>query len=441
MNAIGATILVILIAVVLFSPRRWAMLGMIAGVLYLTQGQAIEALGLNLFGMRFLELAGFARVMIRREFSFSKLNEIDRLFIVFYSFTTVVFLVRSHEGQAYQVGLAMDAFLCYFTFRGLVGGIKDFRWFLDALVILLIPYLVLILLERLTSHNPFEFMGGITEGVYVRDEKVRCMGSFRHPSLLGTLGASFLPLYIALTFFKTKRLWAMVGFGVCLGIVVLSNSGGPLNFAVVAFAGWFLWLFRKKMFAVRSIAVCLVALLALVMKAPIWYLPAKISVFSGGDGWHRSYLVDIAVRNLGKWWLAGMPVSKTVDWFEYTLSVTSSADITNQFIAVGLTAGIMAIALYILLFATAFRNIGMKLETVRAISPNSSEAEFLLWGLGVMLCGHLVNFFGITYFDQTYVIWFMQLAAIANIVSNHRVSRSTKHRLHRRRSQFSSCQY
>ncbi len=46
---------------------------------------------------------------------------------------------------------------------------------------------------------------------------------------------------------------------------------------------------------------------------------------------------------------------------------------------------------------------------VRQVSPEPCEVEFLLWGLGVMLLGHIANWIGITYFDQFYLIWFINL--------------------------------
>jgi hypothetical protein len=61
MNFIGASVLVILIFVVLFAGRRTALLGIAAGVLFLTQFQAIKLLGFNIFAVRFLEPARFPR--------------------------------------------------------------------------------------------------------------------------------------------------------------------------------------------------------------------------------------------------------------------------------------------------------------------------------------------------------------------------------------------
>lgn len=414
MNAIGASILIFLILVVLFAPRRWALLGMMAGVLYLTQGEKIDLLGVNFFAIRFLEVAGFARVMSRREFAFYDLNRIDRVFLILYSYTTIVFLMRSNEPVASSLALFVDSFLCYFTFRGLIAEIHDFRWFLYALVILLIPYVSLVVIEMVTHQNHFGLVGQTTEMMF-RNDRPRCIGSFRQPITMGTLGVSFLPLYIGLVFTKTKRVCALVGIGLCVSIVLLSNSGGPINSAVFGIVGWLCWFMRRNMHLVRRVSLGLVILIGLVMKAPIWYLPAKLSDFTGGGGWHRSYLLEMAIKNFNLWWLAGMPIIQTKEWMPYILESSGGADITNQYLSFGLAAGLGAIGLFVLLLFRSFQGIGKALNVVRSSFSETSKDEYTLWGLGAMLFTHTVNWFGVCYFDQIYVVWFMQLAAIASI--------------------------
>ena len=413
MNSIGGGILALLIALVLFAPRRWALLGMMAGVLYLTQQQAIDLLGLNLTAIRLLELVAVARVMGRREFSFSRLNGIDRALLLVYGYTTFVFLMRSDSHQVQMVGTMVDATLCYFTFRGLIRDMEELKWFLRTFVIILVPYVTLLSVEMLTLNNPFTLMGALTWGD-LRDGRIRAMGSFRHPSLLGTLGASLLPLYIGLMLARCDRIRALAGIGLCVGIIFLSNSGGPLNAAAMGVVGWLCWAVRMKMFIVRRILVGMIVFLALVMKAPIWYLIARLSSLSGGGGWHRARLLDMGFTNFDQWWLAGMEIERTKDWLPYALGITGGADITNNFLAFGLDAGLLAMGLLIFLLIRAFRALGHALAIVRYAST-SKETEYLLWGLGCVLLVHVVTWFGITYFDQIYVVWFMQLAAISSI--------------------------
>jgi hypothetical protein len=414
MNPIGISILLLLIFVVLIVPRRWALMGMMAGVLYLTQVQQVDVLGFNLYAIRFLELAGFIRVISRKEFSFSRLNKIDRTLLFFYCYVAIVYSLRSTEGQINVIGLSVDAFLCYFTFRGLIVDLEDFRWFLKSFFILLAPYAALVLIESLTQHNMFSFIGGGIGG-WQRGDRFRAVGTFRNPDLLGALGASFLPLYIGMACIKIERKLACLGISLCLMIVWASNSGGPIGATGMGLVGWALWRERTKMRRVRQWLVGGLVLLALVMKAPVWYLLDRVSSLTGGDGYNRAYLIDVSFQNFGKWWFAGMPITDTVNWFPYSHPLTGGADITNQFISFGLMAGVGAIVLLIVLLLRAFSSLGKALEAVRANSKKPNESEFLLWGLGVLVAIHIITWFGITYYDQFYVVWFMQLAAISSV--------------------------
>lgn len=412
MNPIGASSLVIVILVVLLGSRRWAIMALMAGVLYIPQSQQIEVMNFNLFSVRFLELAGFIRVMSHREFSFSRLNKIDRALLLLYAFTVVVFSLRSKVGQVFVIGTGVDAILCYFTFRGLLVDIEDLRWFLQAFVMLLAPFAVLVLIESLARYNVFSIMGG---GAFAweREGRLRCVGSFRHPDLLGTVGASFLPLYLGLACAKTGRMRAVVAIGLCLVIVWCSNSGGPACAAAMGLAGWMCWKIRTNMRLVRWGILGVILLAALLMKAPVWYLLARASSITGGDGYHRAYLMDTSFRHLHQWWLDGLPFSETMDWFPYSLS--NGADITNQFLSFGLNAGLGAMILFVVLLVRGFSGVGQALASIRSHDGESNGAEYLVWGLGVMLAVHIINWFGVTYFDQFYVIWFMQLAAVSSI--------------------------
>ena len=129
------------------------------------------------------------------------------------------------------------------------------------------------------------------------------------------------------------------------------------------------------------------------------------------SGWR-----PLAAGDFGKWWFWGMPFAQTAAWFPYNLPpALGGSDITNQFLIFGLTAGLLAIILFVLLLVKCYKSLGRAMRIVRSAFPKPTETEFLLWGLAVMLTAHIENWFAISYFDQTYVIWFMQLAAIVSI--------------------------
>ena len=185
------------------------------------------------------------RVVQRGEFAFARINGMDRALFLAYAYVTAVFLLRTSVGFGTstdipqvtimaKVGLLVDVTLCYIIFRGLITTVEDFKWLLRGLVMVLAPYVVLVFIERHTGHNPFAAVGGIHK-VWIDGDRVRCFGSFMHPSLLGTFGASFLLLYVGFAIVGGNRISAIAGFGLCLAIVFLANSGGPLTFLAV---GW-----------------------------------------------------------------------------------------------------------------------------------------------------------------------------------------------------------
>ena len=417
MIALGIAILAPLVLAVVFGPRQWALRAMVAGLLYLTMGQAVSVFGFELYATRILVLAAFMRVVLGGELDATKLNDIDKFVLIAYGYRAGAYILNGNGSTSLAIGYLLDTGLAYFAFRGLIRDNDDLVQLLKFAPVLLLPYAALSSIERWTGDNVFAPMGGITERFFERGGYPRVTGSFAHPSTFGSLGASLLPLYIALLFDVRRRSSALAGAIACLGMVGLANSGGPLSAAAVAVLGWFVWFVRRRMRIVRWAIVVVLCALAAVMKAPIWFLPAKVSAFSGGDGWHRSYLMQVAFEHLELWWGAGMNVLATRNWFPYYVPATGGADIINYYVDFGIAAGLPAMALFVLLLSRVFGRLGDALQVCRLRHSGESEHERILWGLGVMLSVHVVNWFGIVYFDQLHLVFCMQLAAISSLVA------------------------
>jgi hypothetical protein len=415
MNTLSAVILVGLLCGVVAAPRKWAIVSMVVGCLYLTFGASFDIAGCTVQPTRLLGYVCFFRVIVKREFSWMQLTRTDKAFVYLYVFTTLVLLMRAGGSGSMALAFAkmFDALLTYFAFRGLIRSASELRWLLGVLALLLVPYVAILAIERTTHHNLFDLVGG-TDSDWIRGDKVRCFGSFRHPDLLGSLGACFLPLFIGLAWNRPMRNRAFLGAALCVAIVIFSNSGGPLSVMAVSLVGWLLWCGRLKMQAFRRSLVAMIILLAMVMKAPVWYLLARVSSFTGGTGWHRSYLIDVAFRHFDEWWLVGIRDEATASWFPYTLQATGGSDITNQYLMFGMQAGVVAIGLFIYVFYCAFSQVGHALACVRQSTGMQLE-EPLLWSLGVTLAAHMSNWLGVEYFDQFDVLWLLQLAALVSL--------------------------
>jgi hypothetical protein len=170
-----------------------------------------------------------------------------------------------------------------------------------------------------------------------------------------------------------------------------------------------IWFFRKHMSLIRKGIVAFLILMALVMKAPIWYLFARLSDVTGGTGWHRSYLLDQAFRHFNEWWLFGTQV--TGHWMPYALAINPlKADITNAYLAEGVNGGILTMVLFITIIVFLFKGIGKALDIFKSYSITH---EKVVWCIGASLLGHVVALFSVTYFDQTIIYWYFLCSSIA----------------------------
>ncbi len=412
MNALSVSILSVICILILFGSRHIALIALFGGALYLSQGHSFQVAGFSLTPIRIIGCIAFLRVISRGELPARTLNRMDGVLILLYVFSTAILLTRPEESAPLRVAKMLDVLFCYFACRGLARDAADIKRFLKSSVLLLVPYTALLVVESLKGINYFRLVGG-SPYVWYREDSIRCFGSFRHPSLLGSVGATFFPLFVGLAFDKAYRSYAIVGAIVSVAIVYSSSSGGPLSAWATGVAGWGLWRFRRQMRTFRWGAVGVILLLALVMKAPVWYLLAKLSGITGGTGWHRAYLIDVTVQHMDLWWLWGMPLAQTHGWFPYNLAATGGADITNQYISFGLNAGIAAIVIFVVYLVRGYKILGDALMSSR-VSKDIINERFL-WGLGVMLTVHLSNWLGITYWDQFYAVWLLQMSMVASV--------------------------
>ena len=138
------------------------------------------------------------------------------------------------------------------------------------------------------------------------------------------------------------------------------------------------------------------------MKAPVWALIARVKVFGGSTSWHRFQLFDDFVNHFSDWWLVG--VQTTSDWGHYTW------DTINAFVEAGVRGGLLTLALFLLVIYSGFRVVGLYLQ-----EPEMPvEYQRMMWAMGCALFAHVISFWGIVYFDQSVVGWYLLLALFAS---------------------------
>lgn len=399
---------------IILLPRKYALHPAIIITLYTTYGQIIEIGPFHFYFLRILIIFGLIRILIRREIFTIKLNSIDLTLLCWITvgFVANMFLWQTQDALIYRLGQTYNVIGVYFFIRAVISNNEDIIRVIKFISIAIMPLAIMIILESYTGQNIFNFMGGVPEFSELRKGIPRAQGTFRHPILAGSFGASSLCMFVGLWFYNHKyRKIALIGISSALILTLASNSSGPLISLIIAIFALTMWNFRRYLKPMLwSIPIILLAL-HIIMKAPVWNLLTKMGAITGGGGWHRAHLITQAVNHFDEWWFIG--TKNTADWMPYALSVNpDSADLTNQFINEGVNGGIISMVLFIAVFFTCFRFIKNALKSDEFMEKKD---KFLLWTFGATLSVHIASFFSVSYFDQNIFYFYFLIASISSL--------------------------
>jgi hypothetical protein len=204
---------------------------------------------------------------------------------------------------------------------------------------------------------------------------------------------------------------ALAGIVAACGIVVASQSSGPIMTVLTILGGMALWKVRTHLKVIRWAAVLLIIALDLVMNDPVYFLMAKIDITGGSTGWHRAELIKAAIEHLNEWWLVGTDYTR--DWMPTGIYANADqTDITNHYLAMGVTGGLPLLLLFVWVMIAAFSAVG---RTLRRWAEAPVEQQFVLWTLGAIMFGHATTFMSISYFGQAITFLYLQLACIGSL--------------------------
>jgi hypothetical protein len=411
-----AVLVVVLIAgiLILVGPRKKALVSFLVASILIPMDQVLVIGGLHFQMLRVLALFGIARLVKekvgRRKIFTGGINKIDGAVILLTVIIAInaVLLFQEFGVVIYQLGNLYTAFGVYFLLRFLIRDQRDILLMVRTLAYITPVIAIIMIYEQVTGHNPYALLGGAKAAFYAtvmeRAGRFRATGCFGHPILAGTFGAILMPLFVLLwQSGKSNRVVAAVGIVSATVITLTSNSSTP----IFAYAGGALalcmWPIRNWMRFIRWGLVLMLVCLHLVMKAPVWHLIARIDVSGGSSSYHRFELVNQCIRHFGDWWLVG-----TKSTFEWGWDMWDTA---NQYISICDNSGLLPFILFLAIIVYGFKFLGK----ARMVAVDRRRQLFL-WALGAALFANVVAFVGISYWDQTQVVWYGLLAAISAAV-------------------------
>ena len=347
-----------LMAFLIFAlPRRYALVPFLLTCFYMTLGQVVLVFGFHFTMFRVLMFIGWVRILMRGEYTGLRWTSLDKLFLwwVVISFIMGSVQTPTPAGIQNRLGFAYNAIGSFFFVRCLVRDWEDWRILVRCMGYIFIPLAVSMLVEKLTHRNAFAVFGGVPPETFERDGSFRCQGPFAHPILAGTMGATTFPLLYGVwrgTEDPRDRLLAALGMVSTMVVVFASASSGPLGAWLIAVIAVALWSFRYRMSLVRKSIVWGLLILQLFMKSPVWYIFGKLSVISGGTGYHRAMVIDQAINHFSEWWLFG--TQRTAHWDEASILPLDpdNIDITNQYVIEGVSGGLIKMILFIVVIVS-----------------------------------------------------------------------------------------
>jgi len=374
-------------------------------------GQFIYLFGVHLFIIRILIVAGLVRVFAtkpsdggpRLAGGWNGVDTVYVLWVTFHALSDIVLNSGSSSSLIYQSGFVWDSLGGYLLIRCLIREQDDIIRLVKIFAGLVVVLGGAMMYEKFRGQNVFGFLGAISLIPQMREGTVRAQAAFAHPILAGVAAATFLPLFWWLwKSGKAKTAGVFGTFGSML-MIVASGSSTPVLALGSAILGVCLWPFRKSMRAIRWGIVLTLVSLHLVMKAPVWWLIARVDLLAGNSGFHRAALIDMCIRHFSDWWLYGSKDMATWGWDMW--------DLSNQFVVEADCGGIFTIVCFVMVISRTFGRIGK----ARKLVEGDTDQEWFFWLLGVTLLTHVVSYFGITYQDQTKFAWcaFLAIATAA----------------------------
>jgi hypothetical protein len=279
----------------------------------------------------------------------------------------------------------VDLLGMYWLFRQILCNWEDVFDGIKLFAIFALITAPFIALEHFQETSLLSFFGP-TVGQFHRG-RFRAAGSFPHYIILGTFWASLLPYFYAQIKKQKNKLFYWVAIIAALTNVYFSASSTPIMTVIAIIIFWRLYNYRKHGETIFRSICCVLLMLHIVMKAPVWHLMSRADIFEGSTGWHRYFLFNNFVNYWTEWFMLG--TKSTAHWGN------CQSDITNQFVLQGVRGGIVTLVMFVILMYNA-----IKIPGKYSLSCGTPEAQWMSWGICVVMLGHFVTFWGVSYFGQ-----------------------------------------
>lgn len=395
--------LLLAILLIMVLPRRKAIMPFLIAFFTIPIGEVVVVGGIHLTALRILILVALAKRLTfsRREKYPEGVNGIDWAVILWAVSAFIAFFLQfpGTPSLIQGLGVLLDTLGGYLAVRSLIPDGEGMRTTIKTLAIVCAILGACMINEQIRQVNVFGYMGGIDLVPVFRDGHLRA-GATLGCIPAGAFSGVLIPLFVWLLKEKNCRVAAIVGLAGATAMVFTSYSSTSWMALIGSIVGLASWRLRKSMRTIRWAFVMVLVGLQMVMKAPVWALIARVDLTGSSSAYQRYQLVDMTIRHFTAWCLIGTPDYVNWGW--------DSWDLCNQFAAVALTGGLLALVCYLAIFKRSFSALGIARKRVNG----DLRQEWLLWCFGSTLFATIIAHFGINYMAQLIMGFFPLVACI-----------------------------
>jgi len=393
---------IVLCLAIIVLPRHYLILPFITAACMVPMNQRIILSGFDFPVLRILILLCILRLLLRGERRTILWNSFDKLFLTWNITGSIIYVILwgTMQSATYKCGSMYDNLGLYWIFRQYIRSFDDIYDIVKVFAFYAIISAPLIAAEKIRQSSFFSIFGPVAATFHAG--RFRCAGPFPHYIIMGVFWSILLPLFYAKVKAKAHAFFYWAAIIAALICVYFSASSTPLLTVAAIIMFWLLYNFRAHGKGIFWFTCFMLLVLHMVMKAPVWHLMARMNIFGGSTGWYRFHLFNEFIKHTSEWFFIG--TKSTAAWDP------ALWDITNQYVLEAVRGGFITLFLFIVILYKA-----VKITGKYSLLEKDIGKKFMSWGVCVTLLGHVITFWGVSYFGQILMLLNMTFAIVGFI--------------------------